>query len=124
MSTENKINANRMNSKRSTGPKSAAGKCHSAHNAVKHGIFANEIFVTEREKPEFEALRHQLYDQFAPATPMQHCAFDRVLCCCWRGKLATRLEMNRLKAHLECEAAENASSATPPWSPAPTMKSP
>src|SRR5436190_4529386 len=85
----------------------AAGKYHSARNGVKHGLFTSELFLAEGEKPECQALRRALYEHFSPASPMQHVAFDRVVCCCWRGKLATRLEMNRLKTHFELENAEN-----------------
>lgn len=38
MASEKQIRANRENAKRSTGPKSAAGKIVSSHNAKSHGL--------------------------------------------------------------------------------------
>ncbi len=35
-----KLNANRQNAKKSTGPKTLRGKAHSRRNALKHGLFA------------------------------------------------------------------------------------
>ena len=38
MATERQIAANRANAKKSTGPKTAAGKIRSSHNAFRHGL--------------------------------------------------------------------------------------
>jgi len=38
MATEKQIAANRANAKRSTGPKTAAGKLKSSRNAYRHGL--------------------------------------------------------------------------------------
>ncbi|HEX4710679.1 hypothetical protein [Phenylobacterium sp.] len=38
MSSERRVQANRMNASQSTGPRSAAGKARVARNAVKHGL--------------------------------------------------------------------------------------
>jgi hypothetical protein len=114
MTSAKKLAANRKNSERSTGPKSPAGKRHSAHNAIKHGICSRELALTDRDRPEFEALRKLLRDQFAPASPMQEMAFDRMLCSCWRCKLATRLEMNRLTAHFDREEKEGSADTAAP----------
>ena len=82
------------NAKGSTGPESTTGKRRSAKNALKHRIFAKELFLSEEEKVEFGGLSNELRSQFEPATPMQEIAFDRVTCACWRCRLATRLEMS------------------------------
>jgi hypothetical protein len=41
MASERQIAANRANAKRSTGPKTAAGKLRSSRNALKHGLSAS-----------------------------------------------------------------------------------
>jgi hypothetical protein len=38
MATERQLAANRANAKRSTGPKTSAGRCASSRNAVRHGL--------------------------------------------------------------------------------------
>ena len=98
MTTSKKtINVKRKNSAFFTGPKSGAGRRQSALNALKHGLFPKEPFLSEEGKPEFEALRSALRDQLEPATALQQEASELVACCCWRCRVATRLEMDRLK---------------------------
>lgn len=99
--SEKKILANRRNSMRSTGPKSAAGKRNSARNALKHGIFASELMLRDEELPIFDALRTALRHQFAPSTAMQEVAFDAVTCLHWRVKLTLRREKEGLKERLD-----------------------
>jgi len=41
--SERKLAANRENAKKSTGPKTPTGKAFSRRNALKHGLFANNI---------------------------------------------------------------------------------
>ena len=50
MSSEKKIKANRLNSKKSTGPKSIAGKKRSSLNSIKHGLTCEKMFVLEKIK--------------------------------------------------------------------------
>ena len=112
--TLTKIRANRNNAEKSTGPTSDAGKAQSARNGLKHGIFAKELFLSDEEKPEFEELNSALRSQFNPATPMQEIAFGRVICACWRCRLATRLEMNRIKKYSDFELAEGRTAESTP----------
>ena len=41
--SERKVQANRANAKRSTGPRTEAGKAASRRNALKHGIFSRSV---------------------------------------------------------------------------------
>jgi hypothetical protein len=41
MTSDRKLEANRRNAARSTGPRSAAGRARSSRNAVRHGLLAN-----------------------------------------------------------------------------------
>src|SRR5579862_1552705 len=45
-----KVNANRQNAQKSTGPRTPRGKAHSRANSLKHGLFAMDIFVGEGAK--------------------------------------------------------------------------
>jgi len=108
------IIANRQNAAHGTGPTSSAGKRRSAKNALKHGIFAKELLLSDEEKPEFEELNSSLRSQFKPATAMQEIAFGRVTCACWRCRLATRLEMNRIKKYSDLDLAEGRTAESTP----------
>lgn len=50
MPSERKIAANRGNARKSTGPRSARGKAHTAQNALRHGL-ASTAFL-ERSAPD------------------------------------------------------------------------
>ena len=112
--TLTKIRANRNNAEKSTGPTSDAGKAQSARNGLKHGIFAKELFLSDEEKPEFEELNNALRSQFKPATAMQEIGFGLVVCACWRCRLATRLEMNRIKKYSDLDLAEGRTAESTP----------
>jgi hypothetical protein len=101
MASRKTIERSQSNCNGSTGPKTARGKERAKFNARKHGIVMRELVVSDEEKPELETLRRSLHDQLLPNTPLQRVAFERVVCCCWRCRLTTRLEMKRLNAHLK-----------------------
>jgi hypothetical protein len=77
-------------------PKRQAGKRRVRLNALKDGLFAKELIIQEKEKPEHEILRTELYKQYYPTTAMQQIGFERIVCCAWRVKLSLRREMRRL----------------------------
>jgi hypothetical protein len=99
--SQKKIEANRKNSERSTGPKTETGKLRSRMNAMKHGIFVCELKVSDKEKPEFDLVQRPLLAQLKPASILQQVAFERVVCSAWRCKLAIRLETKRWTVYLD-----------------------
>ena len=108
-----KLEANRKNALKSTGPKTPRGKSHSRNNAVKHGIYSKELLVSEADKPEFEEMRVGLKAQLKPRTDLQWIAFDNVVVCAWRVKLASRLEQRQFALQLQDERPENPQGDTP-----------
>jgi len=106
MTTNKKVVANRLNARRSSGPRTARGKNNSRRNAVKHGFFSRELILSNSEKAEFETLRCDLRSQLQPTTALQLIALEEVGCCCWRCKLAARLEMRQLTALFDVPANE------------------
>ncbi len=58
--SERKVQANRRNALRATGPKTVRGKRTVARNAIKHGLLAREVVITagdgEENLEEFHAL--------------------------------------------------------------------
>ncbi len=100
MVSKRKTAANRTNAAKSTGPKTEAGKQNSKFNAVSVGFYGRELRVGDDDKPEFEALRTDLGEQLMPRTALQRLAFEQLLTCGWRVKLALRLETSQLSARL------------------------
>src|SRR5438067_7232106 len=63
------IEANRLNSQKSTGPRTSAGKAVVAANALKHGIFAKSPAIVGENTFAFLDLKDALLLRFQPATP-------------------------------------------------------
>ena len=57
MSSEKKIKANRLNSKKSTGPKTISGKRRSSLNSITHGLTCEKNVSIGENKKEFEELK-------------------------------------------------------------------
>ena len=73
--TPAKIEANRRNAQKSTGPKSAAGKAVAKLNALKHGVLAQTVVVRGqqiKESPhEFKKLCQEFYTSLSPVRPLE-----------------------------------------------------
>ncbi len=57
MATEAQTNANRTNSQKSTGPKTAEGKAAVSQNAFKHGLFVDKAVVKDESQDEYDLKR-------------------------------------------------------------------
>jgi hypothetical protein len=101
-----KTEANPKNARKPPGPTTSRGKRYSSRNARKHGFYAKELLVSEADKPEFEEMRTGLDAQLQPSTVLQRLAFDYVVVCYWRGKLALRLERSQFVRQLQDEQPE------------------
>src|SRR5713226_2111947 len=99
MTSFKKIDANKRNAAKATGPTTEMGKRRVRLNALKHGFYAHELTVSEADKRDFEILRESLWAQLAPRSALQDVGFEQIVTCCWRCKLAIRMEMLGLKAH-------------------------
>ena len=87
------IAANRRNARRSTGPKSAAGKAASSANALRHGLSAARAVVLPDEDGEaYERLRQGVLGDLDPAGALQEALAQRIVVLLWRLDRAARLE--------------------------------
>jgi hypothetical protein len=69
MSTANQIAANRLNSKKSTGPRNAQGKAASRSNSLKTGLYARSQVIASEDPAELRALADRYFLRWAPAAP-------------------------------------------------------
>ena len=68
MASIKQIEANRLNSRKSTGPRTDAGKAAVAANPLKHGIFALSPAIVGENSFAFLDLKDALLLRFQPAT--------------------------------------------------------
>ncbi len=103
MATQAQILANRLNSEKSTGPKTPEGKAAVAKNATKHGLFARKDVVISENQAEFDALRDDILIELAPAGTMETILAERIVSLTWRLKRAERMQNEVIEAKIRRE---------------------
>jgi hypothetical protein len=86
--SEEKREANRANARKSTGPRSAAGKLASRFNALKHGLCAEQAVLPGEDAQEFTALAHEMLARFNPVGRAERALVDRAALQLWRLRRA------------------------------------
>jgi hypothetical protein len=66
-----RINANRENSKMSTGPKTTSGKFRSCRNALKHGLDSRKHLIIGEELREFEETKESYIKMLEPSNILE-----------------------------------------------------
>ena len=79
MATKKQIEANRLNARKSTGPRSAEGKARCSMNALQSGIDAKSQVIRGEYEADLEALKSQYHDRFLPTTPEQRMLVDTLI---------------------------------------------
>ena len=81
MATQAKNEANGRNGKKSTGPRTAAGKAASSGNAVRHGLLAKVATLPEADQNEFLALHAAFEGSLAPVGAWEVFLVERIAVC-------------------------------------------
>lgn len=96
-----KIDANRKNAKRSTGPRTERGKSIARFNAVTLGLFAKHVVIPicDGYKPErdFKSLLDGLHQEFQPVGFYEEWLVVKIAGCMWRLRRATRCESGSVR---------------------------
>lgn len=86
--SERRLKANRENAKKSTGPRTVLGKAYSRANAVKHGLFARDLFpeleLPTESREQFQDLHRQLRQEYQPVGSLEAMEVERIAICWWR----------------------------------------
>ena len=87
------ISANRENAKKSTGPRTAAGKARSSQNGRKHGLTSEKVALDYiDDKSELEAHRNAILALYNPQNPMEMFWVDQIVIAQWRVDYLSRWE--------------------------------
>jgi len=92
MATEAQINANRLNSQKSTGPRTAEGKRTVSQNAVTHGLFAREAVIKCEDPAAYEVHREALLDELRPVGAIESMLAERIVSLSWRLQRVERMQ--------------------------------
>ena len=71
MVSERRIEANRKNAQRSTGPRTEAGRARSSMNALRHGITGQVSITTVEDRAAHDKFVQELIDRLRPDDPVE-----------------------------------------------------
>ena len=105
MATKAQTKANKENSQKSTGPRTAKGKKAVSQNAVKHGFFSHEAVVTvkhgfftreavvmDEDQADFDRYSEAMLAEMGPVGVMESTLAERVASLAWRLRRAERMQ--------------------------------
>ncbi len=123
MTTSKKIASNRANARKSTGPKTQAGKQVSRRNSLIHGLTAEVLLLDHEDPAEFEALRDAIYADYLPPPPRNAVSLemaDQLSMTLWRLRRLPAFERALVAwvAHRMHATHDAPSGATPESKPA------
>jgi hypothetical protein len=98
MASKKQIEANRRNAKKSTGPKTPAGKARSAQNALKHGLLSRQVVLDDENEAEFKELRLNLHEDLRPEGQLEVLLVNRIAAQQWRLARVPGLESELIAA--------------------------
>jgi hypothetical protein len=92
MTTEAQIEANRRNSKKSTGPRTGAGKSVSSVNATTLGLFTRKDHVAPDDQEFYEQFCEVAYGELKPEGFLEECSAVQIIGANWRLHLCDSAE--------------------------------
>lgn len=108
--SERRIQANRANAAKSTGPKTAEGRAISSQNGYRHGLCTTTFIVCNEKLEEYTALRRDFAARFGPRDHVEACLVDRMVHATWNlmrswtaENEALNLQMFRMDGALQSE---------------------
>src|SRR3954454_13320186 len=82
--SEKKKRANRVNVRKSTGPKGEEGKRRSSRNAVKHGVFCQDVLLPGEDEMKFKCLLSAFIADLNPQTVFELSLVSQIVAAQWR----------------------------------------
>jgi hypothetical protein len=92
MTSERKVEANRKNALKSTGPKTPEGKDVVSSNALKHGLLSREILIPGEDEAALQELGERLRTELQPVGELEDLLVERVIASTWRLRRLARVE--------------------------------
>jgi len=105
MTTERQKKSNQENALISTGPITEKGKAIVSKNAVKHGIFTNDLIIErgdgKEKKEEYLELLNNLVDSLNPQGQLEYLLVEKIAVDFWRLRRVLRFEMASIRHYLD-----------------------
>ena len=115
MVNEKKVAANRRNAKKSTGPRSSAGKARAKLNSIKHGLTsAGQVILDGECGSDFETVRAGFHKAWNPIGHAEVFLVDRMVQHGWRMGRAQRVEVELFGRQILVDEAKQLETALVP----------
>ena len=98
MISQAKLEANRRNAQKSTGPRTPEGKAKCAMNGLKHGFTARQAVIDAFEDELFEEFADNITRELGPRTQNELVLVDDYIAVSWRIRRGIRFEGDMLRA--------------------------
>lgn len=96
-----RVLTNRLNARKSTGPKTAEGKEKVGKNALRHGVLSNALLIPGESAEDMERLRSDFHEELDPDGVRQQQLVERIIATEWRLRRIISAETSLLAGHLE-----------------------
>src|SRR3954469_10763223 len=107
MTSKKQTEANRKNAKRSTGPRTDAGKAASSRNALRHGLLSEASTLPDEDPAEFDAHAAAIKRDLEPVGGLEERYVQRIAELLWRLARLRRLEAGVFEnGHHQREASD------------------
>ena len=95
--TYKKLQANRRNAEKSTGPKTRVGKNRARMNSLKHGFFAKSMhFESFEDESEYHELEDGIKNSLSPIGMLEELEAQRIALLAWNERRLIRLTERQL----------------------------
>ena len=108
MTSEKKIEANRQNALRSTGPRTPEGKAAVRLNALKHGLLSQQVLLPGEDADALRELGEALRAELQPVGVLENLLVNRIIALFWKLQRMDRVEAGIFAAEHSRELAERA----------------
>src|SRR6266566_1732633 len=111
-----KVEANRRNALKSTGPKTTLGKKTVAKNAIKHGFFSKFLLIPQADgkenQHEYDAFYADAYKHYQPLGWLEELWLEKITVWTWRLRRLIRCESGQIARALATHGDELQQSKT------------
>ncbi len=95
-----KVESNRRNSQKSTGPKTATGKKRVSRNAVRHGFFSKFLLIQHRDgnesQDEYDEFYEDVRKHYQPVDWLEELWLEKIAVWSWRLRRLIRCESGQI----------------------------
>ncbi len=92
-----RIQANRQNALRSTGPRTGRGKRKARWNALQHGLLSRALLIPGEKARQLRQMLDQVHQELRPVGFVEEMLVEKIAVCYWRLRRAVRYESHDSK---------------------------